>query len=249
MKPKTRRGRGAQQPSQRRQRRPLSHPCSVLNAPILFAGRAYRRRICIAFGYGILRVSLSGPRTHGPRGPSFLRSFNPAPRTCGKSVRAQVGIGGFHLILASSQSSLADRDSHRDRTLTYDGVGIFGLALWMALVSPHRAAAITQDEAALSQPGKILIADAREQPDSVREALSSEFAATASASSDRQRLVHLRRARLLANAYAHAWADSFFVRQVSRFASSGPAQRAERVAVDSLRRTGNIAMGNEGVPT
>src|SRR5688572_8654973 len=119
----------------------------------------------------------------------------------------------------------------------------------MAPVSPHRAAAITQDEAALSQPGRILIADAREQPDSVREALSREFAATASARSDRQRLVHLRRARLLANAYAHAWADSFFVRQVSRFASSGPAQRAERVAVDSLRRAGNTAMGNEGVPT
>ncbi|HMI54776.1 MAG TPA: tetratricopeptide repeat protein, partial [Gemmatimonadaceae bacterium] len=52
----------------------------------------------------------------------------------------------------------------------------------------------------------------------------------------------------MADAYAEAWSDYFFARQVTRFQASSPDQRKQRVAADSLRRAGNTAMGAEGVP-
>lgn len=116
------------------------------------------------------------------------------------------------------------------------------------MLSSAPPGAMTQHGEASNPADKILVAQAREQPDSVREALTRAFGATASATSGRQRTVHMLRARRLADAYAHAWADSFFVRQVARFESASPAQRSERVVTDSLRRAGNAAMGAEGVP-
>ena len=130
-----------------------------------------------------------------------------------------------------------------NRALTYDGVRIFALALWMALVSPDRAAAITKHQAALSQPGRILLAHAREQPDSVRDALSREFTAMALASSDRQRLVHLQRASPFPPTHtAVCQILSSCCRINSRRCT---AQRTDRgVARDSLRRSGT-SNGNE----
>jgi len=93
-----------------------------------------------------------------------------------------------------------------------------------------------------------LIAQAKEQPDTVREAFSRELSATASAASRDQRVVHTVTARRLADAYTRAWGDSFFVRQVTRFESYSSAKRHALVFTDSLRRAGNAALGEEGIP-
>ncbi|MBA3404515.1 MAG: tetratricopeptide repeat protein, partial [Gemmatimonadaceae bacterium] len=95
---------------------------------------------------------------------------------------------------------------------------------------------------------KTLIAQARAQPDSVRDALFQALGETVSTTSVRQRTAQLLRARRLAAAYAHAWNDSFFIRQVTRFESASRSHRRERVLAESLRRAGNAAMGEEGIP-
>ncbi|MGK2962366.1 MAG: CHAT domain-containing protein [Gemmatimonadaceae bacterium] len=107
---------------------------------------------------------------------------------------------------------------------------------------------VATGQGGLSSTPAALVAQAKEQPDTVREALSRELNAMTSARSNGQRTAHLIRARRLADAYARAWDDSFFVRQVTRFELSSPVQRLERVASDSLRRAGNAAMGEAGVP-
>ena len=89
-----------------------------------------------------------------------------------------------------------------------------------------------------------LIAQARERPDSVREALHRLLV---QASSDTA-AGPLEAAQRLAGAYASAWRDSFLLRQVGRFESWSPAQRRQKVAADSLRLAGNEAFGRAGAP-
>jgi len=120
---------------------------------------------------------------------------------------------------------------------------VLGSAM-LSLVSP----AATAPREAVSAGDTIAVARARQQPDSVREALFTAFAATVSSDTERDRSTHLLRARRLAASYAVAWADSFFVRQVARFEALSPRQRAKRVLIDSLRRAGNAAMTDEGIP-
>ena len=93
-----------------------------------------------------------------------------------------------------------------------------------------------------------LLAQAQQQPDTARAALSRTFAAVVSATSARERDAQLLRGRRLANAYARAWNDSFFVRQVMRFEEWSPAQRKARVVADSIRLAGNNTLGRDGVP-
>jgi CHAT domain-containing protein len=124
---------------------------------------------------------------------------------------------------------------------------LFCCASWLVALAPPQARAML-DGGTRDQPGNALVAQARQQPDTVREALSHAFSDAATAASDRQRVQHLFRARRLAEAYATAWVDSFFIRQVARFESASPAQRKERVLADSLRLAGNKAVGAEGVP-
>jgi CHAT domain-containing protein/tetratricopeptide (TPR) repeat protein len=50
----------------------------------------------------------------------------------------------------------------------------------------------------------------------------------------------------LARAYEAAWADSFLTRQVAWFMELPPTRRARRVIVDSLRRAGVLAYGQDG---
>lgn len=131
--------------------------------------------------------------------------------------------------------------------LNRNGTIVLCCVSWGAMISLAQPAATTRP--VVSNPlDATLIAQARAQPDSVREALSRAFAAIASATSNGQGTAQLVRARSLADAYAQAWADSFFVRQVTRFESSPPAQRRARVVTDSMRKAGNAAMGDEGVP-
>jgi CHAT domain-containing protein/Tfp pilus assembly protein PilF len=100
----------------------------------------------------------------------------------------------------------------------------------------------------LSLLDSALVLQARAQPDSLRAALSRSFAAAALSANERDRSAQLLRAHSLANAYATAWNDSFFVRQVARFEALQPSQRKTRVFADSLRLAGNAALGREGVP-
>jgi CHAT domain-containing protein len=94
-----------------------------------------------------------------------------------------------------------------------------------------------------------MLAQAREQPDSLRASLSRSFVAATLAANERELTAALRRARSLASAYASAWNDSFLVRQVVRFESLPPARRKVRVLADSLRLAGNAALTRDGVPS
>jgi CHAT domain-containing protein/tetratricopeptide (TPR) repeat protein len=81
-----------------------------------------------------------------------------------------------------------------------------------------------------------LVARARDRPDSVRESIRTLLASA-----------QITTAEQLASAYAAAWRDSFFVREVARFARWPQANRRTKLAADSLRRAGNAALGRAGV--
>lgn len=85
----------------------------------------------------------------------------------------------------------------------------------------------------------------RQLPDSARATFTHLFRLAATASAD-ARGSHLATAHRLALAYADAWADSFYVRQVSRFEAWSPRQRLTKAAADSLRIAGNAALGTSG---
>lgn len=121
------------------------------------------------------------------------------------------------------------------------------ISLGAALLSGS-AQAIPPRGQAQDSVAESLTAQAREHPDTTRDALSNALHAAAYAGQGRERALHMQRAQRLANAYANAWSDSFFIRQVTRFASASPAERRDKVIADSLRRAGNVAVGSEGTP-
>ena len=92
-------------------------------------------------------------------------------------------------------------------------------------------------------PDSVLVARARRRPDEARDALHRLFVLAA----DSAPAAPLAAATRLAQAYAAAWRDSFLLRQVARFAAWSPAERAAKLAADSLRRAGNAALGHAGV--
>ena len=101
----------------------------------------------------------------------------------------------------------------------------------MTLAGLHLVAvlsAVMQDSA--------LVARAHGQPDSVRESIRTHLASS-----------EVTSAHALARAYAVAWRDSFFVREVERFTAWPEAARSAKLAADSLRRAGNAALGRYGV--
>jgi tetratricopeptide (TPR) repeat protein len=89
---------------------------------------------------------------------------------------------------------------------------------------------------------------AREQPDSVRDEIARALRLAAGVSTPSPAASPLATARVLAEAYATAWTDSFFVRRVARFESATPGQRTDLAAADSLLRTARVVFGQEGVP-
>jgi CHAT domain-containing protein len=91
-----------------------------------------------------------------------------------------------------------------------------------------------------ARPDTTLIERVRRHPDDAREALRLLLVAGA----DGGNLVPAER---LADAYAIAWRDSFFVRQVARFRGLSVDGRRTKIRVDSLRRAGNEALGTDGV--
>lgn len=94
---------------------------------------------------------------------------------------------------------------------------------------------------AMRLPESALIIEARARPLATREALSD--ALTQSVKGEAGALSIARR---LADAYAHAWADSFLVREVNRFATWPTARRMAKVWADSVRRAGIAAYGRDG---
>jgi CHAT domain-containing protein len=97
-------------------------------------------------------------------------------------------------------------------------------------------------------PDSTLVARVRAQPDDARTALRHLLAAgAADDGTDSAGAASLAAAVRLAGAYARAWQDSFFVRQVARFQSLSPAGRQAKVAADSVRLAGNAALGSAGV--
>lgn len=85
------------------------------------------------------------------------------------------------------------------------------------------------------------------QPDSVRDEIARLLRLAARASSPAVAARHITSARSLAETYATAWADSFPVRQVERFANATPVQRRNVADADSLRREARIVVGQRGV--
>ncbi len=104
--------------------------------------------------------------------------------------------------------------------------------------SPPRGADL--QALARDAPDSVLVERTRQGPDDAREALRRLLIDAADGAS-------LDPAERLAGAYAIAWNDSFFVRQVKRFRSLSPTDRVARVTADSLRRAGNELLGKSGV--
>jgi CHAT domain-containing protein/Tfp pilus assembly protein PilF len=84
------------------------------------------------------------------------------------------------------------------------------------------------------------------RPDDAREALVELFKRTASAKDAIDRVRFLDQAQRLARVYAQVWSDSFLVRRVQRFTRWSTAERADRLAADSVRRAGVEAYYREG---
>src|SRR5436190_1588987 len=88
---------------------------------------------------------------------------------------------------------------------------------------------------ALSLPPTSLVVAVRQRPLAVRDAVNESL-----------RRGDLDAAGKVAAAYAVAWRDSFFVREVARFVAWPVDRRAAKVSVDSLRRVGIKSFDAEG---
>jgi CHAT domain-containing protein/tetratricopeptide (TPR) repeat protein len=123
------------------------------------------------------------------------------------------------------------------------------LSAWLSLAQ-QTAPSAAAVQALTARPGTDaqLITIAREQSDTLREALAQTLRAAALQRSPAEKVATLNSARRLARAYAIAWRDPFFVRQITRFEQASPARQRAKLAADSLRKAGNVALGQRGVP-
>jgi len=93
-------------------------------------------------------------------------------------------------------------------------------------------------------PDSVLVERVRRRPVDARLAMRSLLAG--GVLSDSSALVALATAGRLARAYAVAWEDSFFIRQVARFRALSSPDRQASLAADSIRRAGVSALGSRG---
>src|SRR3989442_689274 len=109
---------------------------------------------------------------------------------------------------------------------------------------PERLRVVARDG-----PQATLVERVHAQPDDVRDALRQLLALVVAPAADSAPApaTDLAAAERLASAYAVAWRDSFLIRQVARFRSWSPDERRAKVAADSLRHAGNVALGRSGV--
>lgn len=86
----------------------------------------------------------------------------------------------------------------------------------------------------------------RASPDDARELIRRLLVEAGAADPPQsERVVTL--ASRLAESYAAVWEDSFPLRTVARFSEMSPAHRRAKLAADSMRRSGNTALGRAGV--
>lgn len=121
------------------------------------------------------------------------------------------------------------------------------IALLLAQAVPGPTAATRVRILAELDSGAALYDAVRQRPDDARRALS-DLLERATAPDTGLASANLASAERLARAYVLTWADSFPLRQVARFASWSSTQRRAKVAVDSVRRAGNVALGHLGAP-
>lgn len=126
---------------------------------------------------------------------------------------------------------------------------VSALLTWLALGTAAAQSSRLEDDArALPAASRdsVLAARARRQPDELRETVRRLLTKASIAASDSSTVDALERAQQLAAAYAVAWRDSFFIRQVARFKALSSADRRAKIAADSARRTGNTALSTKG---
>ena len=116
------------------------------------------------------------------------------------------------------------------------------LAAWVGMVQSPQAADLRT--VAMTASDSALVVQAHDRPEDLRDALRRLFEVAAA---DTQPAEPLTAAERLARAYAVAWRDSFFVREVARFEAWPVGDRRAKVAADSLRRAGNAALGRAGI--
>jgi CHAT domain-containing protein/tetratricopeptide (TPR) repeat protein len=114
--------------------------------------------------------------------------------------------------------------------------GLLFLWLTFAQQTPVTVAALQSIAQRPHTDARLVIA-AKEQSDTLRAAFGQSL-----------RQANFEVARRLAHAYAVAWSDPFLVRQLARFKAANRTQRRARLQADSLRKAGNIALVQRGVP-
>src|SRR5713226_1054038 len=121
-------------------------------------------------------------------------------------------------------------------------LSLFAAVVQTPAAGPERLRVVARDG-----PQATLVAHVHAQPDDVRDALRQLLALAVAPQADSAPATDLTAAERLASAYAIAWRDSFLIRQVARFRSWSPDERRAKVAADSLRHAGNLALGRSGV--
>ena len=120
-------------------------------------------------------------------------------------------------------------------------------ALWMGVAWQAQVAAI-EPYVSRSASDSALIALAKQEPDSLRTAITGARAAGTAASTELDRNASLVFAARLAHNYAAAWRDSFYIREVERFTDAPVEWRRSWVVADSTRRAGIATATSVGVP-
>jgi len=121
---------------------------------------------------------------------------------------------------------------------------VTALPLVLAALIAQSPGADTLLRLASTQSGPSLVVEARARPGEVRDGVSEAMRRAVSTPESAPQI--LGAARRIALAYAEAWRDSFYVRQVDQFRGWSPQRRAVKVRADSLRRAGNAAYAREG---
>ncbi|MGH7671377.1 MAG: tetratricopeptide repeat protein, partial [Gemmatimonadales bacterium] len=112
---------------------------------------------------------------------------------------------------------------------------VLALSLILSTLTVQSPASDTLRLLAVRLPESSLVLEVRQRPLAVRDAIAESL-----------RRVELDAASRIAAAYAVAWRDSFLVREVARFAAWPADRRSAKLWVDSVRRAGIAAFGQDG---
>ena len=119
-----------------------------------------------------------------------------------------------------------------------------GLSFVLAALVAQSPGANSLLQLATGPSESALVVETRARPADVREAVAEGMARAARTPAAAP--VELATVRRVAVAYAAAWRDSFFVREVDRFAGWPANRREVKVRADSVRRAGIAVYGRDG---